>query len=145
MPNIATVLKDEIIRITRKELRVQTEGLKKLAMQQRRDIAALKRQVIALEKVATTKKATKARETTDFTASGLESTSPARRFSAARLATQRQKLGLTAAQFGKLIGASGQSVYKWESRGVRPRANQLEAIASVRAMSKSEIEKLLSR
>jgi len=36
-----------------------------------------------------------------------------RRFSPARLAATRKKLGLSAADFGALIGVSGQSIYKW--------------------------------
>ena len=50
MPNIASVLKDEILRLARKEVRRELEGLKKASAQYRSDIAALKRQVIALEK-----------------------------------------------------------------------------------------------
>ena len=48
MPNIASVLKDEILRLARKEVRRELEGLKKASAQYRSDIAALKRQVIAL-------------------------------------------------------------------------------------------------
>ena len=40
MPNIATVLKDEISRIARKEIRSETAVVKKASAQYRRDIAA---------------------------------------------------------------------------------------------------------
>ena len=50
MPDIAAVLKEEIARLARKEVRSQTEGLKKASAQYRRDIAALKRQVAELER-----------------------------------------------------------------------------------------------
>lgn len=49
MPNIAGALKQEISRISRKELRGETEALKKVASQQRADIAALKRHMQVLE------------------------------------------------------------------------------------------------
>ena len=45
MPNIASVLKDEILRLARKEVRSELEGLKKASGQYRSDIASLKRQV----------------------------------------------------------------------------------------------------
>ena len=48
MPNIASVLKDEILRLARKEVRTATEGLKKASAAYRSDIAGLKRQVAAL-------------------------------------------------------------------------------------------------
>jgi hypothetical protein len=40
---------------------------------------------------------------------------PRLRFSPTRFLTLREKLGLSAADMGKLMGVSGQSVYKWES------------------------------
>ena len=61
-----------------------------------------------------------------------------RRFSATRFASQRRKLGLSAADFGALLGVSGQSVYKWEHGEARPRARQLEAIAELRGIGKRE-------
>jgi hypothetical protein len=51
MPNIATLLKGEISRIARKEVRAETESLKKQSSQYRGQIAALKRQVADLEKL----------------------------------------------------------------------------------------------
>ena len=49
MPNIAAVLKDEISRIARKEIRSETAVLKKASAQYRKEIAALKRQVSNLQ------------------------------------------------------------------------------------------------
>ena len=50
MPNIATALKDEITRVARKEIRSETNDLKKASARYRRDIAALKRENAALTK-----------------------------------------------------------------------------------------------
>jgi DNA-binding transcriptional regulator YiaG len=114
MPNIAAVLKDEIARIARKEVRAQTEDLKKVSAQQEE-----------------------------------EPQGTPRRFSASRLAGQRSKLGLSAADFGALLGVSGQSIYKWEHGEARPRARQLESIAALRGVGKREaaarLEKLKSK
>jgi DNA-binding transcriptional regulator YiaG len=60
------------------------------------------------------------------------------RFSSKGLTQNRQRLGLSAKNFGALIGASSLSVYKWEKGDVRPRAKYLAAIASVRALGKKE-------
>ena len=40
---------------------------------------------------------------------------PQRRFSPPRLAKHRQRLGLSAADFGSLTGVRGQSIYNWEA------------------------------
>jgi N-acetylneuraminic acid mutarotase len=50
MPNIASVLKEEILRLARKEARSETNALKKASAQYRRDIAALKRQITDLQR-----------------------------------------------------------------------------------------------
>ena len=49
MPNIASILKAEITRVARKEIRAELEGLKKSASVYRTEIAALKRRTQALE------------------------------------------------------------------------------------------------
>ena len=137
MPNIAAVLKDEISRIARKEARVQTAEFKKASAQHRAHIAALRRRIDELERKL--KAANKAvGRASAAPASDEEEGGPHRRFSATRLAAQRKKLGLSAADFATLIGVSGQSVYKWEHGEARPRARQLEAIAALRGIGKRE-------
>lgn len=54
-------------------------------------------------------------------------------------AALRKKLGLSAADMGKLIGVSAQSVYHWETGKTKPRASQLKAIAEVRKMGKRAV------
>src|SRR5512137_1586233 len=53
MPNIGTVLKQEISRLSRKESRSQIDPTKKTTAQHRLDIATLKRQVAQLERQVT--------------------------------------------------------------------------------------------
>ena len=136
MPNIATVLKDEIARVARKEVRGELLKLKKASAQYRSEIAALKRRAQSLEQQlgrlgrGTAKKAEAA--TPD------EPAGTALRFSAKGLAKQRQRLGISAASAAALMGVSALSVYKWESGSTRPRASQLPAIASLRKLSKSQ-------
>lgn len=135
--NAYTALKSEIARLARKEVRVETDSLKKLSSQYRSDIAELKRQVKALERhIRHVSRAT-------GQARGAEADEePTRqiRFSAKSIAAQRRRLGLSAHAFGALLGVSGQSIYKWEAGEVRPRASQLQAVASVRLMGRREAQ-----
>jgi DNA-binding transcriptional regulator YiaG len=139
MPNIAVVLKDEIARIARKEVRAQAEDFKKSSAQYRAQIAALRRRVDDLERQLKRvgKSGARSAPAADDE-EGEDAGGTARRFSANRLAAQRQKLGLSAADFATLLGVSGQSVYKWEHGEARPRARQLEAIAALRGIGKRE-------
>src|SRR3712207_9560718 len=50
MPNIAAVLKSEIARVARKEIRAQTTSLKKAVAGYRHDIATLKKRIQDLER-----------------------------------------------------------------------------------------------
>jgi DNA-binding transcriptional regulator YiaG len=136
MPNIAAVLKDEISRIARKEARAQTADFKKASAQHRAHIAALRRRIEELERKL--KIATKGAGRASAAPAEDDDQGPNRRFSATRLAAQRRKLGLSAADFATLIGVSGQSVYKWEHGEARPRTKQLEAIAALRGIGKRE-------
>lgn len=138
MPNIASALKAEISRLARKEIRGELASLKKSAAQHRTHIAALRRQIEGLEN--TLKKAT-SRAAAGWggrKAPMLDESSGALRFRASGLASHRKRLGLSAAEFGRLIGVSGQSIYKWESGEARPRQGQLPAIAAVRKMGRRE-------
>jgi DNA-binding transcriptional regulator YiaG len=134
MPNIAALLKSEISRVARKEVRAETSSLKKAASAYRSDIAALKRRAHALEQQLRSLSKRSAR----LAPAESEVASETRRFSAKGLASQRRRLGLSAADFGLLVGASSQSIYNWEEGKVRPRAKHLPAIATLRTLGKRE-------
>lgn len=134
MPNIASVLKAEISRVARKELRAETDSLKKATATYRREIAALKKRIAVLEKqVKRGPRAAPKRED-----QGWEGEERQLRFSATRLAAQRKRLGLSAADFARLLGVSALSVYNWEGGKTRPQRPQLEAIAAARKLGKRE-------
>jgi len=135
MPNIASLLKAEITRLARKELRAETASLQKASAQYRRDIAALKRQVALLER--SLRAATKGKAKTS-PAEDASEPSASRRFRAAGFAAHRERLALSAAEMGRLVGVSGQTIYKWEQGKSRPRASQLDAIAAARSLGKRE-------
>lgn len=50
MPNITSILNDQIRRLSRREIAAQTKTTRKLTAHYRRDIAALKRQVAQLSR-----------------------------------------------------------------------------------------------
>lgn len=111
--------------------------MRKQLAEYRATIAKLRKEVAALQKQvkgSSRRKAVKA----DVEASGEEGGNVARRYSAARLAAHRQKLGLSAADYAKLVGVSALSIYKWEGGKVRPREAQIEALSGVRTLSRAQ-------
>jgi DNA-binding transcriptional regulator YiaG len=139
MPNIAAVLKAEISRVSRKEHRAATELLRKLASIQRSDIAALKRRVQALEKQLNSLARAAARRGPPGQPTSTDGDARDLRFRAQGMASNRQRLGLSAHDFGLLVGASGQSVYAWEQGKAKLRAANLTAIAALRGLGKREV------
>ena len=136
MANLASALKEEIGRLARKEIRQQTAGTAKTVAQCERQIAALKSQIDDLQrklsslrtqgtpgqtvsKKAASKKAVAAKRGAKAAAGTGESSSRSR-FSAKGLKANRERLGLSADNYGKLIGVSGLSIYNWEQGKARP-------------------------
>lgn len=136
MPNIASALKAEIERLARKETKRQMGPVRKASAGHRRQIAGLKRELATLEKrIAAFARAPKA---VPKSAPGSADTMPDLRFQARGLRPLRTRLGLSAAQFARLLGVSQQSVYNWELGNAKPRRSQITAIAQLRGISKKE-------
>jgi DNA-binding transcriptional regulator YiaG len=141
MSNVASALKDEISRISRKEIRRETSSLKKSATTHRSEIAALKRRVQELERQL--RRVGRTGPSSQPAAVNEDSVSQGARFSARSMVAQRKRLGLSAAECGLLIGASAQSVYNWEEGKVRPRAQHLPAIYALRTLGRRQANEIL--
>ena len=137
MPSIAAVFRQEIIRLARKEVKAQTEAIRKANAQYRRDIARLKRQAGALSKqVAQQERKRAAKGVPKANVEG-------KRFSPRGLKTHREKLGLSAADYAMLVGVTAQTIYNWEQGKSKPRDEQLASLVAVRDHGKREALKRL--
>lgn len=132
MANIASLLKSEITRIARKEIRAEIQALRKASAQYRSDIAALKRRLAEQDRLIAKLRKNKPAAAADGKAEEVSQL----RFRADGFASLRKKLGLSAAEMGKLLGVSLQTIYHWEKGQSKPRANQLQGIAEVRKLGK---------
>ena len=137
MPNIGTVLREEITRLSRRETRSQVVPTKKATARHRKEIATLKRQVAQLERQVTL---LSRKVLAGPSATAPLSSAPAKRvrFVAKGLRAQRQRLGVSQPDFGRLLGVSAQTIYNWEHEDARPRDEQLAKIAALRALGKRE-------
>lgn len=145
MPNIASVLKDEIARVARNEVSAEVRTLRKLSAQHRSPIATLRRQFVELEKRVRALAKTAARASFMSNSAVADEGGVTRRFSASRLAALQIRLGLSAASYGALVGVSGATIYNWEQGKGRPGKEKLEALAAVRELSKAEAQRRLAR
>ena len=139
MPNLSSVIKSEITRLARKEIKAALDPVRKASVGHRKQIVELKRQVALLQRnLKAGSKPSRAKDEASEASTG------SNRFSAKGLKSLRARLGLSAAEFGLLVGASGQSVSKWETGKTLPRDAQQAALVAVRGIGKREAGKRLA-
>ena len=140
MPDVAAVLRQEITRLARKEFRQQIEPIKKAQTELRSRLAQARREVADLEK--TLKRMEKQASAKGVPVPAAETTP---RFSPRWVKADRKRLGLSADDYGRLVGVSGQTIYSWEAGKSRPRAELLTTWASVRGIGKRAAQERLEQ
>jgi DNA-binding transcriptional regulator YiaG len=140
MPNVNAVLAQEIARLSKRVVKASTKSTRRLVTQHRRDLAALKRQMSTVLRTVAFLEAQEKKRVATMPVPG--EVGPVR-FRADGLKSHRAKLGLSAANYGKLVGVAGITVYQWESGRSKPRKAQVAKLAAVRGIGKREAEKRL--
>jgi DNA-binding transcriptional regulator YiaG len=143
MSNLAATLKEEIRRLARKEIRTQIGPARRAAVQHRKEIAKLKRQLVVQQRLLAALKsmaAGPAKQVPEDEGIPLGS-----RFSARSVKAQRRRLKLSAVQYGKLVGVSAQTVYLWERGKVRPGKAQFSNLVAARGMTRREAVQKLAK
>ena len=136
MPDVASVLKQEIARLARKEIAATTRPQSKQIQSLKASIRNLRDQVTDLDKTLLRL----SRETASASSpSQAEAASDrAVRISPKSLKSHRRRLHLSQAQMAKLLGVSTNSVALWESGRTSPRGKNRQAIAQLRQMGARE-------
>ena len=143
--NIAQVLKAEISRISKKEAKALITPIRKSSSKLRPDFADLKARLAVLEKEV---------QRLTVLAVNLASTQPVPAavesegrswISGKGVKSLRKKLGLSQAEFGKLVGVSTGAVVQWESKSgmLKLRDATKKAIMAIRGIGKVEARKRL--
>ena len=142
MPNLAVILKDEISRLARKEVRSacgplqdQVRDLKKAVRDQRDTIIRLERQIGQLKAVAA-KPSEKILEAPDVAAKQV-------RISASSIKKNRKRLKLSQGQLGQLLNVSTNTIVRWEAGKSKPRDTYRSGLAQLRTMGVREVKKML--
>lgn len=148
MANFSTLLRTEIQRLARKALRTELKALRDQNAQQRKTIVQLKRANERLERRLRSleRKVGGGRAASSTRVAATEESGPQVRFSPKWVAAHRKKLGLSAAEYGKLVGVSMLTIYNWEHGKSSPRRSQLAKWATIRDIkSKAEAQKRLEQ
>ncbi len=141
MPNLQSILRQEIRRLARREVRSELEATRKAVAQHRREIAELKRRNTALERTVSY---LQSRETKRLRAGPSKAEPPqGTRFSVRSVQAQRRRSGLSQEDYATLVGVSNSTIYNWESGSTKPSGKHLATLVSLRGIGKREAERRL--
>lgn len=144
MANVAKVLKAEISRISRKEVKTFTDVIGKSQTEIKRIVADLKKRLASLEKEKKRLVATMKKQQVEAAPKPPEETGKAR-LTSKGIRSLRNRLRLSQADFGKLLGTTAHSVYLWEKKegALRLREKTKAALLSVRKLGARDAKKKL--
>ena len=144
MPNIAVVLKDEIRRLAKKEVRAVAGPLRKRIAELERSGAAYKRQVPGLLKtVARLEEEAKQRQLQAVQTGAQARDAKNTRLGPRSIRAQRKRLKLSRKDFGALAGVSSNSIYLWETDEVAPKEKNRAALISLRGLGVRDAKRVL--
>ncbi|MHC5011576.1 MAG: hypothetical protein ACYTG6_11605, partial [Planctomycetota bacterium] len=115
--------------MARKEIRASVGPVKKTNAELRRTVAALKAEVADLQRSL---KFLEKQEKRRLDAPASAAAAADIRFSPKWVKADRLRLGLSAKDYGRLVGVSGLTIYNWEGGKSKPRAKQLAAWGKTR-------------
>ena len=143
MGKIEQVLRAEIGRLSRKEVRASCGPLGKQVVELRRRVSKLTRTVEALTKAVERLAKPSGRRTPKADAAPPAAAATKARLSPGLIRKLRARLGLTQAQFATLLGVSAATVAFWEQGRNRPTAESKAAIVALRGLGRREARQLL--
>jgi len=143
MPNVASVLKEEITRLARSEIKKQVDPLKKRIQELRKTVTEQKKHIAALEK-AQSQGAKRAKKAPDVAPPTAEEGAPsARKITVASIKAQRKRLNLSQREIALLLGVSQPTVGRWEQGKGSPRGENRDAFVALRGMGRRQVKERL--
>jgi len=143
---MAQVIKSEIIRLAKKEAKATAQPVRKASLVNRKEIVQLKRRLVALEKTIKNLLANAPNKSETQDAEGNDGNDGKRvRITAKGMRALRAKWNVSQVDFGKLLGVSVLTVWKWEqAKGALGLRKATKAkILAVRNLTPSEAKKRL--
>ncbi|MFI8616312.1 helix-turn-helix domain-containing protein [Acidovorax sp. NPDC077693] len=149
MNTFSNAFRAEVVRMARKELKPELQGMRKAITSHRSEIAALKRDVknltSQLKAAQRQTQAAAAAEPSNSVKAQKQAASDTFEFAPEMLARMRQALGATQLQMAALLAVSPLSYSRWEKGQTQPRTKQLAKIEDVVRMGLVKAGKKMHR
>ena len=142
MPNVAQVLREEITRLARKEVRTECDPLRKVVRTLRQTVKGQQETIVKLEK-ALGKMATLSSDTSASLYAPEEEKTRAR-VTPASIKRHRNRLKLSQAELGTLLDVSTNTIVRWEAGTSKPRVQHRAALIKMRDLGRRDVTKMLA-
>ena len=142
MPHIAQILKNEILRLSRKEVKTATEHLTDTLKELKHQNALLKKEIAGLKEQLAS--ATDSGRPDTKASAGAQLRKERKRLGASGIRKLRIRLGLSRQEMALLLEVNPNSVFLWEQGKNKPRSATRNRIIELRSRTKSEITSLLA-
>ena len=142
MGKVGSIIKSEIIRLAKGELRKVSNPLGKDVRSLKNTVSQLRKSVLAIERFAAQKQKELSKREIRLEAPP-EETKKAR-FSPRLLRSLRKRLGITQKELAVLAGVTVGAVQKWETGKFRPKNDKMAALVGLKKLGRQSVRKLLA-
>ena len=141
MAKIESIIKSEITRLARHEVRTVFRPLRKEVWGMKLNLSTLIKNFTILDRLA--KEASKGQKTEPKLEASPEEVK-ASRLTPERIRGLRMKLGISQRELGVLVGATNGAVLSWEKGKFKPQGEKKAALVALRKVRKRDVKKLLA-
>ena len=139
MAKIEGVIKSEIIRLAKREVRAVFRPLRREVWQMSTKLSNLSKGIASLNRMAKELHPEEAKPKLEAIPEQIK----ASRLTPERIRRIRSKLGMSQREIGFLIGASLGAVLSWEKGKFKPKGDKKAALVGLRKLKKRDVKKLL--
>ncbi len=141
MRKIERVIKSEIVRLAKRQVRTVFIPLKRQVRQMRVKLSGLSKGIASLNRMAKELRLQESEPKLEATPEEVK----ASRLTPGRIRNLRRKLGLSLRELGILTGASLGTVLSWEKGKFKPKADKKAALVALRRLRKRDVKKVLAQ
>ncbi len=141
MGKVETILKSEIVRLAKRELRRTTVPLRKDVRVLKGRVSQLRKTVAGLEKFAARRESESAGDRLKLQANPDELKKA--RFSPRLIHLLRKRLGISQKELATLAGVTVGAIYQWEKGIFEPRNEKKAALVALRKLGRRDVKQLL--